>query len=636
MKTLQKTYTGKYAPNHLEFDYWIDLTADTKGSVIKTYNGTGWVEISGDSEGQIDAYTKAEVDSKFGETNTTVASIQDTIDLQNMSYFTVYYNVTDTSTPTTLFGGTVNSFFPVTRVFIDGTEVDLQSLYDTTNKMCAYTFSKTGTHVVKVYIKDDKSITLATVWAGNKSITKIDFTGFNPKQCGVWASTFTSSSLSEITFPNGFYFNGSVQVPFSSTQIKQFDLSNFDPQQLNSVDFLSGSNVQSLVMRGITTQRSFSIPGDMSTLREVIIQDCDMSAHSFSMFQSASQLTSLEKIDLSGSKIKLTNSSFGSLPSSVTQLILNDVDFSTFATTGGPLVFGNYSGTLDFSKCKFNYTDSFFTGNQAQLITAPNCSELIWDGLEVTLTATAPMFGTANNCKRISLKNAKINVTCASGLFLWQGKAVDVDLTGATISGNINGLCDSAGKINLNRVTFVDATCVANGSYVFTKPMIDLTTASGSISAEVTRPIFLTECTVYYDPRNLNLSSVINNAKTYSPAVIFVDTFQGVAAPNKVSQLHNDTIGCTAATTTASLVTDKNLVVATISANDAFSLASVPAAGEEIHTIVKNSGDADVVVTIPTESPYVNLSSDSLTVVAGGHAEINAVSDGTNVYIRTL
>lgn len=51
MKTLQKTYTGKYAPNHLEFDYWIDLTADAKGSVIKTYSGMGWTEISGNSGG---------------------------------------------------------------------------------------------------------------------------------------------------------------------------------------------------------------------------------------------------------------------------------------------------------------------------------------------------------------------------------------------------------------------------------------------------------------------------------------------------------------------------------------------------------------------------------------------------------
>lgn len=65
MKTLQKTYTGKYAPNHLEFDYWIDLTADAKGSVIKTYNGMGWTEISGDSGEPIDAYTKAEIDSKL-------------------------------------------------------------------------------------------------------------------------------------------------------------------------------------------------------------------------------------------------------------------------------------------------------------------------------------------------------------------------------------------------------------------------------------------------------------------------------------------------------------------------------------------------------------------------------------------
>jgi len=51
MKTLQKTYTGKYASNHLEFDYWIDLTADAKGSVIKTYSGMGWTEISGSSGG---------------------------------------------------------------------------------------------------------------------------------------------------------------------------------------------------------------------------------------------------------------------------------------------------------------------------------------------------------------------------------------------------------------------------------------------------------------------------------------------------------------------------------------------------------------------------------------------------------
>lgn len=46
---------SKYAPNPLEVSYWIDLTADSAGGTIKTYNGTEWKIISakgsGDSTG---------------------------------------------------------------------------------------------------------------------------------------------------------------------------------------------------------------------------------------------------------------------------------------------------------------------------------------------------------------------------------------------------------------------------------------------------------------------------------------------------------------------------------------------------------------------------------------------------------
>lgn len=86
----------------------------------------------------------------------------------------------------------------------------------------------------------------------------------------------------------------------------------------------------------------------------------------------------------------------------------------------------------------------------------------------------------------------------------------------------------------------------------------------------------------------------------------------------------------------ASLPITSNLVVATISAAGSFSLTSTPDAGKEIHVIIKNTATSDVTVTLPTASPYVCISSDSLTVPASGYAEVNAISDGTNIYLRAL
>lgn len=79
-----------------------------------------------------------------------------------------------------------------------------------------------------------------------------------------------------------------------------------------------------------------------------------------------------------------------------------------------------------------------------------------------------------------------------------------------------------------------------------------------------------------------------------------------------------------------------NLVVATISEAGSFSLASTPNAGKEIHVIIKNTATSDVTVTFPTASPYVCMSGDNATVPASGYAEVNAISDGTNIYLRAL
>lgn len=79
----------------------------------------------------------------------------------------------------------------------------------------------------------------------------------------------------------------------------------------------------------------------------------------------------------------------------------------------------------------------------------------------------------------------------------------------------------------------------------------------------------------------------------------------------------------------------KRLVICTVSASGSFSLADVPADGREIHVMVNNSGSSDITVTLPT-SGYVNLTGDSITVTSGGWAEINVVSDGSNMFLRAL
>ena len=53
-----------YAPNPLETTYWVDLTEDPTGGVIKTYDGKKWNQIKGEAK-SADAYTKYEADDKF-------------------------------------------------------------------------------------------------------------------------------------------------------------------------------------------------------------------------------------------------------------------------------------------------------------------------------------------------------------------------------------------------------------------------------------------------------------------------------------------------------------------------------------------------------------------------------------------
>lgn len=129
------------------------------------------------------------------------------------------------------------------------------------------------------------------------------------------------------------------------------------------------------------------------------------------------------------------------------------------------------------------------------------------------------------------------------------------------------------------------------------------------------------------------------NAKaSTSVATTSADGLMSSTDKTNLNALVNFYEGRNTATSIASIPVSKRLCVATISANGSFSLASVPTAGREIHVIVKNSSTSDITITLPNSGNYVTMDSEatSLTVKGSGYADINAISDGSKVYIRAL
>ena len=89
-----------YAPNPLETTYWVDLTEDPTGGVIKTYDGKKWNQIKGEAQ-SVDAYTKSEADDKF-------ATKSEVNGKANKSTTLAGYGITDAYTKTEV-DGKINS-----------------------------------------------------------------------------------------------------------------------------------------------------------------------------------------------------------------------------------------------------------------------------------------------------------------------------------------------------------------------------------------------------------------------------------------------------------------------------------------------------------------------------------------------
>lgn len=94
-------------------------------------------------------------------------------------------------------------------------------------------------------------------------------------------------------------------------------------------------------------------------------------------------------------------------------------------------------------------------------------------------------------------------------------------------------------------------------------------------------------------------------------------------------------IGKTNVTSLANIPIANELVLADVSANGSITLAEVPVAGKDVHVIIHNTGSSSIDVTLPTTSPYILTSGENpATIAANGYAEVNFVSDGTNIYVR--
>lgn len=95
-------------------------------------------------------------------------------------------------------------------------------------------------------------------------------------------------------------------------------------------------------------------------------------------------------------------------------------------------------------------------------------------------------------------------------------------------------------------------------------------------------------------------------------------------------------MGNNTTTSITSIPVNKRLVIANISSSQSFSLASTLPAGKEIYIIIYNSGSNAISIALPNTGNYKCLVDTALSIDAQNYAEINIISDGTNMYIRAL
>ena len=127
--------------------------------------------------------------------------------------------------------------------------------------------------------------------------------------------------------------------------------------------------------------------------------------------------------------------------------------------------------------------------------------------------------------------------------------------------------------------------------------------------------------------------------------VVFIDEYHGGGMLPTLYDIINWNkpiglpVGSGTVTSLASLPVTNRMIVATISTNQSsVSISngvSALTAGCELHVVV--NATAAVTITLPTSSPYINMNADTtLSLAANSYAEINFISDGTDIYVRAI
>lgn len=125
----------------------------------------------------------------------------------------------------------------------------------------------------------------------------------------------------------------------------------------------------------------------------------------------------------------------------------------------------------------------------------------------------------------------------------------------------------------------------------------------------------------YLDGVTSNIQTQLNNKASSTSVEQTISDAAFNNGHNAVSSINNIPIS-------------KKLVIATIKNSGNFALSSTPSDGREIQVIVHNTNSSDINITMPEDSKYIKMSGNVLTVGSNLYANINVISDGTNMYIK--
>lgn len=121
--------------------------------------------------------------------------------------------------------------------------------------------------------------------------------------------------------------------------------------------------------------------------------------------------------------------------------------------------------------------------------------------------------------------------------------------------------------------------------------------------------------------------------------VIWVDTTAG--RPELKFKYNNEWVcagGCPTYSEVESIdnTTPAKFIKAELSSSSQFGFATIPIAGTECHIIAHNMSSDAITITIPSGTNYINMTGDTLTIGPDSYAEINTISDGSKLYIRSV